>query len=45
MPAPSPGMVPFLEESDAWPDVHNRLITTISDILADLVSPHFRTSL
>jgi len=41
MQPPFPGMDPFLEEPGAWPGVHSRLINTISDILADLVSPHF----
>lgn len=33
MPSPFPGMDPYLEASDIWPDFHNRLATTISDDL------------
>ncbi len=41
MSSPFPGMDPFLEEASVWSSVHARLINSISDILADIVSPHF----
>ncbi len=41
MPSPFPGMDPYLEEPTLWGGLHTRLITTISDLLADIVSPHF----
>lgn len=41
MPSPFPGMDPFLEEPARWSGVHSRLINTISDMLADRVSPNF----
>lgn len=41
MSSPFPGMDPFLEEPAAWSSVHARLIVSISDYLADLVSPDF----
>jgi hypothetical protein len=34
-------MDPFLEAPARWRGVHNRLINTISDYLADSVTPHF----
>jgi hypothetical protein len=34
-------MDPFLEEPAEWGGVHSRLINSISDHLADIVSPHF----
>jgi hypothetical protein len=39
--SPFPGMDPFLEEPVRWSGVHTRLINSISDHLADLVSPRF----
>lgn len=41
MPSPFPGMDPFLEDPIEWGGVHSRLINSISDYLADIVSPHF----
>ena len=41
MPSPFPGMDPFLEEPRRWGGVHSRLINSISDDLADRVSPDF----
>ncbi len=41
MASPFPGMDPFLEEPARWSGFHARLINSISDQLANLVSPHF----
>lgn len=41
MRSPFPGMDPFLEAPDLWPDVHTRLIVGISDVLAEKLSPRF----
>ncbi|PMP78940.1 MAG: hypothetical protein C0183_15255, partial [Roseiflexus castenholzii] len=41
MHSPFPGMDPFLEAPDLWPDVHTRLIVGISDVLAEKLSPRF----
>ncbi|MFQ5859608.1 MAG: DUF4058 family protein [Anaerolineae bacterium] len=41
MPSPFPGMDPFLEDPIEWGGVHTRLINSISDDLADFISPHF----
>lgn len=40
-PSPFPGMDPFLEEPTRWGGVHSRIINSISDYLADRVSPNF----
>ena len=39
--SPFPGMDPFLEDQAEWSSMHTRLITSISDHLADIVSPDF----
>ncbi|MBI2876344.1 MAG: DUF4058 family protein, partial [Candidatus Tectomicrobia bacterium] len=41
MPTPFPGMDPYLERPGLWPDVHNRLITTIADALAPGLRPRY----
>lgn len=41
MSSPFPGMDPFLESPIGWGGVHSRLINSISDYLAELVSPNF----
>jgi hypothetical protein len=41
MLGPFPGMDPYLEEPDQWPDVHATLIGTIRDLLAAQVAPSF----
>ena len=41
MQGPFPGMDPYLERPGFWPDVHNRLITTIGDVLAASIAPGF----
>lgn len=41
MPSPFPGMDPYLEGLNIWPDVHHRLITAIGDVLAPQVAPRY----
>ena len=41
MLGPFPGMDPYLEEPSDWPDLHSRLITAVSDVLAAAVAPNF----
>lgn len=41
MPSPFPGMDPYLEERQLWPDVHHRLISAIGDTLAPQVAPGY----
>jgi len=41
MPGPFPGMDPYLEGRNIWPDVHHRLITAIGDVLASQVAPAY----
>src|SRR5262249_55910002 len=36
-----PGMDPWLEHPDLWPDVHNSLIVSIRDALSPLVRPRY----
>jgi len=45
MPTPFPGMDPYLEHPDLWPDVHNRLITAISDHLSPGLAPRYYVAL
>ena len=41
MPSPFPGMDPYLEGRNIWPDVHNALIVTIRDALVPAVAPAY----
>lgn len=42
MPSPFPGMDPYLEAPDVWPDFHNRLATIISaELNAILPAPYY----
>ncbi len=41
MRSPFPGMDPFLEAPDLWPDVHTELISGMRSVLADILSPRF----
>jgi hypothetical protein len=36
-----PGMDPWLEHPDLWPDVHNSLIVAIRDVLSPLLVPRY----
>ena len=39
--SPFPGMDPYLEHPELWPDVHNRLIAAIGDHLGPLLAPRY----
>ena len=41
MPTPFPGMDPYLERPDLWPNVHSRLIVAIADHLAPRLRPRY----
>ncbi len=41
MPTPFPGMAPYLERPELWPNVHNSLIIAIRDDLAPRVRPRY----
>lgn len=41
MPSPFPGMNPYLERDEVWPDFHHRLITSMADALVDQVDPAY----
>ncbi len=41
MPSPFPGMDPYLESPATWPDVHQRLITYISENLQPQLRPKY----
>jgi hypothetical protein len=45
MPSPFPGMDPWLERPDLWPDVHNSLIAAIRDVLAPRLRPRYVVTL
>jgi hypothetical protein len=41
MPSPFPGMDPYLERRQVWPDVHSALIVATRDALAPQVAPAY----
>ncbi|MBI3359824.1 MAG: DUF4058 family protein [Chloroflexi bacterium] len=41
MPAPLPGMDPWLEHPALWPDVHQRLITSLAEYLGPILRPRY----
>lgn len=42
MPSPFPGMDPYLEDPAIWPDLHNRLAYTLSEVLnQSLPAPYY----
>ena len=41
MPSPFPGMDPYLERPSLWPDVHHRLLSCMSDVLAPILRPAY----
>ncbi|MBI4531239.1 MAG: DUF4058 family protein [Candidatus Latescibacteria bacterium] len=45
MPSPFPGMDPYLEHPDVWPDVHAGLIVAIRDSLAPRLRPRYRVAI
>ncbi len=42
MPSPFPGMDPYLEQPNLWPDVHQRFITYISDAIQPRLRPKYQ---
>src|SRR5687768_8054447 len=45
MPSPFPGMDPYLEHPDLWPDVHHGLIEALREFLAPLLRPKYRVAI
>jgi hypothetical protein len=41
MPSPFPGMNPFLEQEDTWPDFHHRFIDRMAEAIAEQVEPRY----
>lgn len=41
MPTPFPGMDPYLERADIWPNVHSSLIVAIRDYLVPILRPKY----
>ena len=41
MPSPFPGMDPYIERPQAWPDFHDRLITFMVSALQPLLKPRY----
>jgi len=44
MPSPFPGMNPYLEDPQLWPEVHSRLIVAIADHLNPQIMPKYRVA-
>ena len=45
MQSPFPGMDPYLESNEIWPDVHNALMTVLRDQLVPVLSPNYTAEL
>lgn len=45
MPYPFPGMNPYLESPQFWPEVHSRLIVAIADALVPQLLPKYRVAI
>ncbi len=45
MPSPFPGMDPYLENPELWPEVHSRLVVAIADHLTDQLSENYRVAI
>lgn len=45
MPSPFPGMNPYLERPDLWPEVHSRLLVALADALNPQLLPRYRAAL
>jgi hypothetical protein len=45
MASPFPGMDPYLEDPELWPDVHHGLIEAIRDSLAPRIRPKYRVAI
>ena len=44
MPSPFPGMYPYLEHPELWPEVHSRLMIAIADVLGPQLRPKYRVA-
>lgn len=44
MPSPFPGMNPYLEHPELWPEVHSRLIIAIADAIFPHLRPQYRVA-
>lgn len=45
MPSPFPGMNPYLENPELWPEVHSRLIVALADALNPQIIPKYRAAI
>jgi hypothetical protein len=45
MPSPFPGVDPYLENPEFWPEVHHRLITAIANALGPALRPKYRVAI
>jgi len=45
MSFPFPGMNPYLEHPDLWPEIHHRLITAIADAIELELSASYRVAI
>jgi hypothetical protein len=45
MPSPFPGLDPYLENPELWPEVHHRLITAIADAIGPSIRPKYRVAI
>jgi hypothetical protein len=45
MPSPFPGVDPYLEHPDLWPEVHHRLITAIAIAIGPALRPKYRVAI
>ena len=45
MPNPFPGMNPYLEHPDFWPEVHHLLISAIKESLTPQLRPKYRVAI
>ncbi len=45
MPSPFPGMNPYLEHPEIWPEVHSRLIVAIADAIFPHLRPKYRVAI
>lgn len=45
MPSPFPGMNPYLENPELWPEVHHRLITALANAIESNLSQEYRVAI
>jgi hypothetical protein len=45
MPSPFPGMNPYLENPQFWPEVHHRLITAIANAIESNLHQNYRVAI